>query len=83
MAATLVASYEPAGPASAPVTGTLEHFLTERYCLYTLDRRRRLRRADIHHPPWPLQPAGSVIGNVIWILLAGWWLALGHLITGC
>ena len=57
MAATLVASYEPAGPASAPVTGTLEHFLTERYCLYTLDRRRRLRRADIDHPPWPLQPA--------------------------
>jgi uncharacterized membrane protein YccF (DUF307 family) len=26
--------------------------------------------------------AGSLIGNVIWLLLAGWWLALGHLITG-
>jgi uncharacterized membrane protein YccF (DUF307 family) len=26
--------------------------------------------------------AGSLIGNVIWFLLAGWWLALGHLITG-
>ena len=25
--------------------------------------------------------AGSVIGNVLWILLAGWWLALEHLIT--
>jgi uncharacterized membrane protein YccF (DUF307 family) len=25
--------------------------------------------------------AGSVIGNVLWILLAGWWLALGHMIT--
>lgn len=24
----------------------------------------------------------SGIGNVIWLLLAGWWLALGHLITG-
>ena len=24
----------------------------------------------------------SVIGNVIWLVLAGWWLALGHLITG-
>lgn len=24
----------------------------------------------------------STIGNVIWFLLAGWWLALGHLITG-
>ncbi len=26
--------------------------------------------------------AASVIGNVLWILLCGWWLALGHLITG-
>jgi uncharacterized membrane protein YccF (DUF307 family) len=26
--------------------------------------------------------AGSAIGNVIWIILFGWWLALGHLITG-
>jgi uncharacterized membrane protein YccF (DUF307 family) len=26
--------------------------------------------------------AGSAIGNVLWILLFGWWLALGHLITG-
>src|SRR3954471_8852848 len=25
---------------------------------------------------------GSLIGNIIWIVLAGWWLALGHLITG-
>jgi uncharacterized membrane protein YccF (DUF307 family) len=25
---------------------------------------------------------GSVIGNVIWIVLFGWWLALGHLTTG-
>jgi uncharacterized membrane protein YccF (DUF307 family) len=26
--------------------------------------------------------APSVIGNVLWLLLAGWWLAIGHLITG-
>jgi uncharacterized membrane protein YccF (DUF307 family) len=25
---------------------------------------------------------GSLIGNVIWIVLAGWWLALGHLVSG-
>ena len=24
----------------------------------------------------------SLIGNVIWFLLAGWWLAIGHLVTG-
>jgi uncharacterized membrane protein YccF (DUF307 family) len=26
--------------------------------------------------------AGSVVGNIIWFVLAGWWLAVGHLITG-
>ena len=26
--------------------------------------------------------AGSMVGNVIWIVLAGWWLALGHVVTG-
>ncbi len=26
--------------------------------------------------------AASVIGNVLWILLCGWWLALGQLVTG-
>ena len=26
--------------------------------------------------------AGSLIGNVMWFVLAGWWLALGHLVTG-
>jgi uncharacterized membrane protein YccF (DUF307 family) len=29
----------------------------------------------------PSAGAGSVIGNVLWLLLAGWWLALGHLVT--
>ncbi len=23
----------------------------------------------------------GVLGNIVWLLLAGWWLALGHLIT--
>src|SRR3954447_21028263 len=26
--------------------------------------------------------AGSAIGNIIWFVLCGWWLALGHVITG-
>jgi uncharacterized membrane protein YccF (DUF307 family) len=26
--------------------------------------------------------APSLIGNILWLVLAGWWLALGHLITG-
>jgi uncharacterized membrane protein YccF (DUF307 family) len=30
----------------------------------------------------PTAGVASVIGNVLWILLFGWWLALGHLVTG-
>jgi uncharacterized membrane protein YccF (DUF307 family) len=30
----------------------------------------------------PEAGAGSAIGNVIWFVLCGWWLALGHLVTG-
>ena len=26
--------------------------------------------------------AGSAIGNVLWLVLCGWWLALGHLVSG-
>jgi uncharacterized membrane protein YccF (DUF307 family) len=26
--------------------------------------------------------AGALIGNVLWIVLFGWWLAVGHLVTG-
>jgi uncharacterized membrane protein YccF (DUF307 family) len=25
---------------------------------------------------------GSLIGNIVWIILFGWWLAVGHLVTG-
>ena len=50
-------TYAPAGPACETAPGSLEHFLTERYCLYTQDRRGRRLRLNIHHQPWPLQPA--------------------------
>ena len=33
-----------------------DHFLTARYCLYTV-MRGRLGRAQIEHPPWPLARA--------------------------
>lgn len=54
------ARYRPTGPAVAPRAGTLEHFLVERYCLFQVDERRAYR-LDIHHPPWPLQPAEAVV----------------------
>ena len=36
--------------------------------------RRAVRRHDAG--------AGSTIGNVLWVVLFGWWLALGHIVTG-
>jgi uncharacterized membrane protein YccF (DUF307 family) len=32
--------------------------------------------------PRPGAGAGSLIGNILWIILIGWWLALGHLTSG-
>ncbi|HWG56300.1 MAG TPA: DUF2071 domain-containing protein [Gaiellaceae bacterium] len=55
------AHYEPVGRTFNAEEGTLEHFLTERYCLYTTDEAGALWRADIHHPPWPLQEARAEI----------------------
>ena len=43
------------------------------FCLWPFGRTI-VRRADAG--------AVSAIGNVIWFVLAGWWLALGHLISG-
>jgi uncharacterized protein YqjF (DUF2071 family) len=54
-------SYRPVGDTFQAAAGTLEHWLTERYCLYTLDERRRVLRGEIHHPPWPLQAATADI----------------------
>lgn len=58
------ATYKPAGPAFTAKPGSLEYFLTERYCLYHIDRRGMPYRLEIHHPPWLLQPAdGDFIRN--------------------
>ena len=45
----------------APNAGTLEHWLTERYCLFSVDHSGRLHCGEIHHPPWLLQTAQSEI----------------------
>jgi uncharacterized protein len=56
----LDARYRAAGPARTPRAGSLEHFLTERYCLYTI-HDERIHRAEIHHPPWAIQAAQAEI----------------------
>ncbi len=55
--AELLATYAPDGEPFVATLGSLEYFLTERYCLYNLDHRGVPYRLEIHHPPWPLQPA--------------------------
>jgi uncharacterized protein YqjF (DUF2071 family) len=54
------ATYHPDGAVFAAEPGSLEHFLTERYCLYA-EHGGELHRAEIHHRPWPLQPARARI----------------------
>ena len=32
--------------------------------------------------PTPNAGVGSFLGNVVWVVLAGWWIALEHLLSG-
>lgn len=55
------ASYAPCGPAVDARPGTLDHWLTERYCLFAPRGPGRLMTADITHHPWPLHRASATI----------------------
>ena len=55
--AELRARYRPTGEVFHARAGTLDYFLTERYCLYAVPHPGRVLRVEIDHPPWPLQPA--------------------------
>lgn len=59
--ALLEGKYRPVGEVFEGRRGSLEHFLTERYCLYAADARGRIIRGEIHHPPWQLQVAQAQI----------------------
>ena len=59
--AGFVATYGATGPASPPRPGSLEYFLTERYCLYHQTRRGTPYRLEIHHPVWTLHVARAAI----------------------
>ena len=55
--ASFRAHYTAAGEAFTAQPGTLDYFLTERYCLYSVSSTGGVYRVDIHHRPWLLQPA--------------------------
>jgi len=56
-------SYGPVGAIYRSLPGTLEHWLTERYCLYAVAGQGRVYRGEIHHQPWPLQPAQATFSK--------------------
>ena len=68
--ANFAARYAPVGAPRVREKSSLEHFLTERYCLYTVEQKTVLR-AYIHHLPWQLQDAEADFGMNTMALAAG------------
>jgi uncharacterized protein YqjF (DUF2071 family) len=54
------AIYAPEGDPERARRGSLDEFLTERYCVYSWSRRK-FYRTELHHQPWPLQQASVEI----------------------
>jgi uncharacterized protein YqjF (DUF2071 family) len=49
--------YRPVGDVYTAAVGSLDEWLTERYCLYAQTPRGHLRRTEVHHVRWPLRRA--------------------------
>jgi len=63
--AVFEARYQSTGPVQLAQPGSLEDWLTARYCLYTT-RGGHLMRGEIQHASWPLQPAtAEIVRNTI------------------
>lgn len=60
--ASFAGTYASQSAVRTSAAGTLENWLTERYCLYTV-RGERVFRGEIHHAPWPLQDATAEIAQ--------------------
>lgn len=58
---TCKGTYTPLSDVYFPEKGTLDHWLTERYCLYSTDNKANIYCGEIHHRPWPLQKAETEI----------------------
>ncbi len=54
-------SYGPTSGVFQAQPGSIEHFVVERYCLYTVRAGGQIWRGNIHHLPWPLQRAEAEI----------------------
>ena len=59
--ANLKVEYRGIGESRQAQRGTLEHFLTHRYSLFSANRKGRLFRGDIEHDPWELCDAQAIV----------------------
>lgn len=59
--ADFMARYRPTSDVYLSETDSLDEWLTERYCLYSMDRQDNLYRGEIHHEKWRLQHAEAEI----------------------
>ena len=71
--ASFAGAYQPIGAPFHSLPGTVDHFLTERYSLYSASGKR-IWRGDIYHSRWNLQPAAAQIETNSMIAAAG----IGH-----
>jgi uncharacterized protein len=55
------AVYRPLGDVKPAVSGSLEYFLTERYCLFVANEGKPAMIGEIDHKPWPLRRAEAEI----------------------
>ncbi|MEM9411138.1 MAG: DUF2071 domain-containing protein [Planctomycetota bacterium] len=60
-AAQLSVDYRPIGDPVTTKVGTLEHWLTSRYCLYAASHDGKIFRGEIDHLPWSLRNAQALI----------------------
>jgi uncharacterized protein YqjF (DUF2071 family) len=61
--ADFAAVYSPTATPQTSAPGSLEAWLTERYCYYAQCGWRGIYRCDITHAPWPLAPARAHISR--------------------
>jgi uncharacterized protein YqjF (DUF2071 family) len=62
--AEFAARYSPVGEPFQSDPGSIENFLTERYCLYSADGRGNVFRGEVHHHLWSLQPAEAEVSTL-------------------
>jgi uncharacterized protein YqjF (DUF2071 family) len=70
-AAELAGRYAPVGELFRAAPGSLDAWLTDRYCLYSKGPRGPVMRGEIHHEPWPLQRAEADLSRNTLVTAAG------------